>query len=861
MLCEFADSLSGLWGGLQCQPVPGAWVDLLAFCLGLLSLAVIALSPRRSRGRAAARALTLVAAGLLLALAARAPEITRDGEAAPVGGLLAVVIDGSQSIWRDPSSAPGEMARLADLATRMTAGLDKAEAAVWQHQVIRFGASASADAPPAPLATLPAVLAAVRVPAPAAASNLAAGLAMALDSIRSAGGGRGAILLIADGNSPLPDAGLLAEARALGVPVLVAAAGSGRPGAGLIAADIGPEQWIGTEATVRLSVLGGGGLTAVADGNRRAEVTLPDTIEIRPARITTAFAARGIRHVTLTLEQDGKPQHRTLFAQVRGPARVLAFGKAAWLEGLDPQRWLVERADPRTPPPPGDHDVVVIDALSPADFAPDYDAALLAEAANTGVFIVNGPLRGSPEQPQRMADWADSALSPILPVDTDPRQFVADPPPRDVVIMVDVSGSMEGDGLVTARAVARQILARLRPKDSAAIVPFAGGALAAFGPRAMDAAGQSAALTFLDRLGAGGGTDPTGAFQTASSMASNYCSFFFLSDGEFPAAAAGPQCYTYFVPIRSGPLEPSVQAMMEQFGDVAAPVAPGRVPGEISFAFLEPEVRDIYWREGSFLPMPTRPDHPMVPPLSVPGLAIAYPRADSAPAPAIHPRDEKDPVMVFRRDAERPDVVTGAFLSEIPAQWGQDPAGRLAVQAMLSEVTGWTDPLRHDIRLSERAGRHELLIRVNGDDAPAAMTASILAADGATRAVDLRPGRDPGSFAGPVQLPLASGRATIGLLLLEEPGRPPQRIPLSLPPGLAARRVQADEPFDWGIATDRLRALAAATGGRMLMGDDFFRPARADAAPAGRPVELWPWLTALASLLLALAFWIGGKRA
>ena len=131
-----------------------------------------------------------------------------------------------------------------------------------------------------------------------------------------------------------------------------------------------------------------------------------------------------------------------LYTLVRGPVRVLAFGPAPWLDGLDPTRFVRVDGNPGDPPEPGTFDLVVIDGLSPGDFPPGYDRSLLQVSNRTGILLVNGPLRGAVEQPQVIGDCNESALSPILPVDSDPREFMQSPPGRDVVIMIDTSGSM-----------------------------------------------------------------------------------------------------------------------------------------------------------------------------------------------------------------------------------------------------------------------------------------------------------------------------------------------------------------------------------------------------------------------------------
>ena len=89
------------------------------------------------------------------------------------------------------------------------------------------------------------------------------------------------------------------------------------------------------------------------------------------------------------------------------------------------------------------YDAVVIDARAPSDFAPDMPQRILdAAASGAGLFIVNGPLRGSVEDMQRLSDWEDTVIGPVLPVNSNPAQYIAAPPKRDILIIVDTSGSM-----------------------------------------------------------------------------------------------------------------------------------------------------------------------------------------------------------------------------------------------------------------------------------------------------------------------------------------------------------------------------------------------------------------------------------
>ncbi len=108
-------------------------------------------------------------------------------------------------------------------------------------------------------------------------------------------------------------------------------------------------------------------------------------------------------------------------------------------------------------------------------------------------------------------------------------------PPREYVFVVDVSGSMEGFPLHTARGLMRDLLGRLRPTDHFDVVLFS-GATALFAPQSVPATPDQVgkAVQFLDGHGAGGGTELLAAVQTAMSLpksADVSRSFVVITDG------------------------------------------------------------------------------------------------------------------------------------------------------------------------------------------------------------------------------------------------------------------------------------------------------------------------------------------
>ncbi|RMH44509.1 MAG: VWA domain-containing protein, partial [Deltaproteobacteria bacterium] len=104
----------------------------------------------------------------------------------------------------------------------------------------------------------------------------------------------------------------------------------------------------------------------------------------------------------------------------------------------------------------------------------------------------------------------------LMTVQPPPRPPADMVPPREYVFIVDVSGSMSGFPLDTAKALMRDLVAGLRPTDQFDVVLFA-GASSVYSDVSVPAARDriADALAWIDRQGAGGGTELLPALQTA----------------------------------------------------------------------------------------------------------------------------------------------------------------------------------------------------------------------------------------------------------------------------------------------------------------------------------------------------------
>jgi Ca-activated chloride channel family protein len=107
---------------------------------------------------------------------------------------------------------------------------------------------------------------------------------------------------------------------------------------------------------------------------------------------------------------------------------------------------------------------------------------------------------------------------------------------RELVFVVDVSGSMSGRPLALCKEAMREAIANIRPVDTFNVITFAGATGKAFQkPRSANDAAIHEALAYVDQMSAGGGTEMLNAITEALSPAverGRHRYVFFLTDGE-----------------------------------------------------------------------------------------------------------------------------------------------------------------------------------------------------------------------------------------------------------------------------------------------------------------------------------------
>jgi Ca-activated chloride channel family protein len=121
-------------------------------------------------------------------------------------------------------------------------------------------------------------------------------------------------------------------------------------------------------------------------------------------------------------------------------------------------------------------------------------------------------LRYAPRAPTTMVGLlthrADQDGYFVLMVQPKAAYRTGDITPREVLILIDVSGSMNGPPLAQAKAVAKGVIARLGPRDSFNVMSFADGTRS-MRRRAVaaTAASKAAGRRWVDHLRTGGGTE------------------------------------------------------------------------------------------------------------------------------------------------------------------------------------------------------------------------------------------------------------------------------------------------------------------------------------------------------------------
>jgi hypothetical protein len=442
--------------------------------------------------------------------------------------------------------------------------------------------------------------------------------------------------------------------------------------------------------------------------------------------------------------------------------------------------------------------------------------------------------------------YNDTPIDALLPVSSRPRPFSPEPPPRNLVIIIDASGSMGGWPLDISKNIARYLIRTfLRPEDHLDLLAFTTGTSHLVKNVPMDDEGKEIAFAALATISAGGGTNPRSVLAAIADRNLANCGLVFMSDGGFEPITYRPDCRATVFAIGQSSIDPSgsLSAIADPF-----PVLPGFSPQNIRISYFDPEPRENHFEPGSYIPASMgsylSPDRRLpVPPLNLEGNAITYVR-DGADLIAVRPK-LTDPILAYR-EAEAGYV--GVFTTAVSEQWLDDPAGRKAVEAWMTRLLPYIARDRYEFVLSDRGHGIDIQISVSGDtrDIPLVdgLTAVLERKGGKGEAINLRPvDGAPATFSGQMR-PLRSSETQTAVLVLTEWGQEalarPQRVPILIPPESQPAVVFAPEDYSYGSNESLLFHIAESSGGRYSPSPES--PIFRERVTSQNKILFWPWL-------------------
>ncbi len=304
--------------------------------------------------------------------------------------------------------------------------------------------------------------------------SLSTALAMALDAIPLDSGG--AVTLVSDGQSTDRHwdesvAALIAR----GIPVNTIAIASAARTATIGDVRMAPAR-VGEMLHVETIVEGDGAThqLMISSGARRLAASSPFQADGR-TRIVLDVPAERAGFLPLRVTLDGRSGFDTL-AAVQDPLRLLYLGyrqqiAATMLQALLGRSFAVEQGNPAWGKDfdPVRWPLVLLDDLPAARFPAAAQQRLTRAVARDGTgLVVSGGMAAFGS-----GGYAGAPLGAALPV-TAQQQDKEIRPSVALAIVIDSSGSMQGDRLELAKQVARQTVRKLTPNDWVGVVEFYG---------------------------------------------------------------------------------------------------------------------------------------------------------------------------------------------------------------------------------------------------------------------------------------------------------------------------------------------------------------------------------------------------
>lgn len=675
-------------------------------------------------------------------------------------------------------------------------------------------------------------------------------------------GGRGAVLLISDGNQTEGDA--LATAKELarqGIPVHVYPVTSRGPALAITAADL-PRRTHSeiethlrgvllnarpTDETVSISLSRNPQLKLSPGGfgepvTREKSIRIPGGQWVR-LRWPVVFEGCGLQFIDLTLSpEDGKePHHRRFYTHVNRPPRLLAVGgDNRWINAVPEESAEIIQTTAKEFTPPvhiKNIDAIVISGIPSREFEPAAldEIAAAVKHAGMGLMLINGGHHGVDDETETvLMSYNNTPLEELLPVESGPRTFKPDTPPRNVVILIDTSGSMTGWNIRMAKMIAAHIIQNLlRPQDRLDLITFTTGAGHIVDNQLMDENGKQDALDKLQKISAGGGTDPNAALALVGSRKMNQCGLIFISDGEFSHVTYRPDCRVtaFAIGKQSVPPDSALWKLADPF-----PVDNAFDPAGIIIPYFEPEPRLKFFEPGEFFPLSMERLLPKnqrlpVPPLPLEGAAVSYLK-ENAVLNGVRPK-LTDPVLAY---GENESGCVGVFTSEIPDMWLNRDDGREAVNAWIFRLISYLARDRYDFKLEDLGDVIDFRISLVPKTGKIPLITQLAAEirfpeepKTGTVGISLRPDNlSPGTYSGQIRVE-RTGQTRRGVLWIREWGPDalvrPQQIPILIPPKGTVRPAPSAEMYSTGQNRALLTAITRAGGGVFdpPEGTSFFR--------------------------------------
>lgn len=797
---------------------------------------------------------------------------------------LVVVLDASDSIQR--------IAGGWDQATQITydflaSSLDSMPTSIKENataSVVTFREQPSASG----VVPIPQILNLVRsatINAVGDGTNIEAGLTLAEAQIR-ANGGRGEILLVTDGNQTGGDAEKAAQLLSQrGIPVTIIPLTSAAPAVGINSVFLPPQVESDglaryrlvtltastTTTPFRLQLINNTGMQLEQDALIPAEFSILDIpFQLAAEKpLVQSFeipiTGIGLQYTDAILRSaEGEMLHqRRLYTNVTRPIRLLGIGgDFEWVRALSPDFAEVTQIRPTNFDESlslNEFDALVLSAVPAGEFTSNQ-LSRITEAVSEeglGLMIFNGDHGNAPDDaPSVLRSYHDTPVDDLFPIETDTRLVTEPPPPRNIVILIDASGSMENWRIDMARTIASYIvdpLLRRDPDDPTIdhldVLAFTNIPLHLVENREMTANGRNYAIDQISRITAEGPTNPESALALIRSRNMSNCGLFFLSDGDFNIDFRGqvgrhrPDCRTTVFSINElGVPTEDIAAFAEPIN-----VLPGFDVSQLQLSFFHPEERNKFFERGEIIPYSQLGFGECAyglefVELPISGAAISTLRDDPEREVCSYAMSPfyKDPILVY---GEAGNGHVGVFTGGLNQTWTTSRTGQRSVESWLRLVVANAERDRYAFRIEDRGQLIQLEIQVQPRDQESA-TGQMLAVpqvrdlqirlnvEGQEYTIDMIESPDqPGAavFVGDIDIERTEF-AQRGTLTIEEVGPPneillrPQRIPIAIPPADGANAPLSQEAYSYGLNESLLTQVARITGGSYnpMQGYNFF---------------------------------------